>query len=284
LEELSHRHAVAEGAGLVPHEVAEAARVLSGRRAAGEPLQHLLGHWPFRSVDLLVDRRALVPRPETELVADIALDELARQAASGVRHLVAADLGTGSGAIACAIATELSAKREDARQPAFRAELELYATDVSPEALSLAAENIERLPPGCCRPRLFRGDWFEALPPELAGELHLVVSNPPYLAAAEWLRLEAVVRLHDPYEALVAGPLGTEALDGIVEAALGWLAPGGALVLELAPGQAAGLIGRAGRLGYDDVAVLEDLAGRPRVLVGRAVRDARAPAKPSSRR
>ncbi len=266
---------------LAPAEAATRLDRLVARRRSGEPLQHVLGHWSFRTLELVVDGRALVPRPETELVVEhalAALDDAPPPEASPspppeaspqpppvpqpvpVRQPVrrrAADLGTGGGAIACSLVSE-------------RAEVEVVATDRSSRALELAAENVARLPPpAAARVRLSSGDWYEALEAELPASFDLVVANPPYLAAAEWPELEPVVREHDPYEALVAGPTGLEAIAAIVRGAPRVLAPGGALVLELAPHQADGALALASSAGATEARIARDLAGRPRVLVAR---------------
>ncbi len=244
------------GDGAVPPDVVERARVLLARRQAGEPLQWVLGSWGFRTLDLVVDGRALVPRPETEIVVEHALAELRRLA----EPYDVVDLGTGSGVIALSIAAE---------EPAAR----VLATDRSPAALSLARENLGRQPPALRgRVRFADGDWFAAVPAGLAGKLALVVSNPPYLAAAEWPHLDGVVREYDPYDALVAGSSGLEAIGEIVGAAGGFLRPAGALVVEIAPHQAAAVVDAARATGaYGYVEVRQDLTGRPRVLVARTL-------------
>ncbi len=136
------------------------------RRAKGEPLQYVLGRWGFRTLDLMVDRRVLIPRPETEVVAGLAIDALPT---SGV--LV--DLGTGSGAIALSAAAE--------RWP----DVEVWATDASAEALAVARANLAGLGRRGAVVRLVEGDWFVALPHELRGHVDVLVSNPPYVAATD---------------------------------------------------------------------------------------------------
>jgi release factor glutamine methyltransferase len=222
------------------------------RRRAGEPLQHVVGHWGFRQLDLVVSRAALVPRPETEIVVEVALTELARL--EGRR---AVDLGTGTGAIAISIAVEAP-------------RCEVFATDRSAEALRLASANLAgvgRLAAG--RVTLAAGDWYGALSPALAGTIDLVVSNPPYVSEAEWAGLEPEVRLYDPRSALVAGPNGLEDVEKVVGGAGAWLAPAAAVVVEIAPHQADAACRVALRAGFAEAEVLPDLAGRPRVLVGR---------------
>lgn len=236
-----------------PATPAAAARLagLAERRRAGEPLQYVLGRWSFRGLDLRVDPRVLIPRPETEVVADVALAEARRR---GGGPVVVADLGTGSGALALALAVELDGA-------------EVWATDVSPEALAVARSNLSGAGPAGARVRFAEGMWFEALPAVVRGRLRVIVSNPPYVSEAEFDGLPPEVRDHEPSGALVAGPTGREALEHLVAGGLDWLEPGGALVLELAPDQAEPLRVAAGEAGYRDVAVHRDLAGRDRVLV-----------------
>ena len=239
----------------------DAARRMAVRRAGGEPLQHVLGSWGFRTLDVRVDGRALVPRPETEVVVAVALEELAAAEQAGPGRLVAADLGTGSGVIALSLVAEGPKA------------LEVWATDRDPGALALAQANLELLarrePEAAGRVRLVEGSWFEPLPEELRAGLSVVVSNPPYVSTSEWEHLDPEVRDHDPYDALVAGPTGLEAVTAVLEEARMWLAPGRAVVVELAPHQAETAMSLARGLGYVDVEVSPDLAGRPRALLGR---------------
>jgi len=232
---------------------------LLARRRAGEPLQYVLGVWPFRTIELAVDERVLIPRPETEVVAGIALDLLRASGVGGPRR--AADLGTGSGAIALALVAEGPVG------------LQVWATDRSADALAVARANGARLaardPSTAGRVHFVQGAWFSALPAALAGSLSLVVSNPPYVAEAEWAGLDAAVRDHEPRAALVAGPSGLESIDAVVAGAGRWLAPGGHLVVEIAPHQAGEVAHRASSAGYTGVRVARDLAGRPRALVAR---------------
>jgi release factor glutamine methyltransferase len=244
---------------------------MATRRLGGEPLQYVLGTWPFRSLDLTVDDRALIPRPETEHVVDVALAEVRRQDATGgarLAELLVADLGTGSGAIALSLAVELGASR-----PALR----VVATDVDQGALALAEVNLRRVARHllhvAAQVELRCGSWFDALPPAWRGRLHLVVSNPPYVSEAEWRTLEPHVRC-EPYGALVAGPgsdgtPGFGAVEAVLAGAREWLAPGGAVVAEMAPHHAGPASELAVRAGYRDVRVEHDLAGRERAVVAR---------------
>ncbi len=247
-------------------ELCRAVAAMVDRRVAGEPLQYVLGTWAFRTLELRVDPRVLIPRPETEQVVGAALDELdAQERLVGPdTTLVVADLGTGSGAIALSLAAEF-----DPRRP-----LEVWATDASASALEVLRQNLvdlgRRDAAAADRVRVASGSWFDALPAALAGELRLVVSNPPYVSEPEWDGLELVVRDHEPRTALVAGRTGLEALELLLHDAGRWLAPGGTLILESAPGQVDALARRAIELGYENVEVRVDLAGRPRMLVARA--------------
>jgi len=222
------------------------------RRETGEPLQYVLGRWGFRSLDLAVDRRALIPRPETEVLVEVALGELDRLGA-GERSVRVVDLGTGSGAVALAVAAE-------------RVRTEVWATDRSADAVALARENLAGLGRAAARVRVVEGDWFAALPNELRGTVDVVVSNPPYVADGD--DVDPVVRDWEPHDALFAGPDGLRDLRRIVAEAPAWLAPGGALVVELAPTQAAAVAGLMVAAGLVEARVVADLAGRDRVVVG----------------
>jgi release factor glutamine methyltransferase len=254
---------------VVPADAVERARTMAARRMAGEPLQYVFGHWPFRHLDLRVDARVLIPRPETEQVVEVALREgrllLKQRPDAG---LVAVDAGTGSGAIALALATELGAGAA-----------EVWATDISAGALEVAAANV-----GACGAvagagaggpdiALAQGSWLTPLPERLRGHVDLVVSNPPYVSADEWAVLDPDV-LAEPRGALVAGPgrdgeAGLADVEAVLQQAGVWLGRPGAAVIELAPHQAAAAQERARQLGYDEVRVEPDLAGRPRALVAR---------------
>lgn len=257
----------------VAPELSRAVHAMADRCVAGEPLQYVLGTWAFRSLELRVDPRVLIPRPETEQVAAVALDELAVQArrvTDGARLFVA-DLGAGSGAIALSLAVEF--EPELAPGLARPATIEVWATDASSGALEVLGENLTVLardhPHAAARVRTAEGSWFDALPGALAGHLALIVSNPPYVSEAEWEDLAPVVRDHEPKAALVPGVTGLEAIERLLHDAPRWLAPGGSLVVELAPGQAESAQKRAIELGYEEPEVRHDLAGRRRILVAR---------------
>lgn len=179
------------------------------------------------------------------------------------------DLGTGSGAIALSLALEGARVAPG---------VEVWATDVSPEALEVARLNLDELeavdPAAAARVRLSGGGWFAALPAALAGGVDLVVSNPPYVSEAEYPALDAVVRDWEPRTALVAGSGGQgvgglAAIEDIVAEAPRWLRPSGGLVVEIAPAQAAASVDAAHRAGFREVTAVRDLAGRLRILVAR---------------
>lgn len=236
----------------VPARAAAFVEAMVARRRAGEPLQYVLGMWSFRRLELVVDRRVLIPRPETEAVVDVALAELARMAPE---RPLAVDLGTGSGAIALSLALEVPGAR-------------VWGTDRSEPALAVARANLAGMGGRVAtRVRLAAGDWFAALPGDLRGRVDLVVSNPPYVGADEILPAEVID--WEPAEALVAGPTGLEDVERILSEAPAWLRRPGAVVVEIAPHQAEAGARLAHRAGFDDVDVRPDLAGRLRALVGR---------------
>ena len=225
------------------------------RRLAGEPLQYVLGRWAFRTLDLMVDKRVLIPRPETEVVAGLALLEADRfSAAGGGGTVLVADLGTGSGAIGLSIAAECPAAH-------------VWCTDSSADALAVARANCTGLGRPAGRVTILEGSWFDALPSEMAGAFNVVVSNPPYVDVADDLPPEVVG--WEPSEALFAPGSGRADLESLVDGATEWLAPGGALVLEMAPDQTAALAERAREAGFVEVCIHRDLAGRDRAVVAR---------------
>ncbi len=274
-----------EADGIAPPSAGERHRrveALVARRAAGEPLQYVLGRWPFRSLELMVDPRVLIPRPETEQVVEVALAELDEicggpvvgrgptgPAAGSGPAPVCVDLGTGSGAIALALASEGGRRFPD---------IEVWATDVSADALAVAGQNLELLsghdPDAGTRVRLAQGSWFAALPGDLLGRVDLMVANPPYVSVSEYAELDPEVRDWEPESALVArsgagGAGGMADIEAIVGSAPRWLRSGGGLVVEIAPTQASPAMDAARRAGFAHVTRATDLAGRQRMLVAR---------------
>ena len=240
------------GPGAGAEEIVAAAPILREKAAAvasGYPLQYACGSWGFRHLDLLVDERALIPRPETEQMVEYAI-----AAASTLdRPLIAVDLGTGSGAIACALATEIGG-------------VTVHAVDASPEALSLAKRNAERTGSAV---EFHLGSWWEPLPDVLHGAVNLLVSNPPYVTDAEYGTLDRALYA-EPRTALVAGPSraghdGLGDLECIIDGAPAFLAPRAVVVLECAPHQCDDLAELARSLGT--VEIVQDLAGKNRGVV-----------------
>ena len=274
------------------------------RLLAGEPLQYVLGSWGFHCLDLFLDNRVLIPRPETEIVVEVALRELANrsqmlsnqsasQGAAGTDlppRLLAADLGCGSGAIGLSLAAECP-------------NAEVICTDISADALAVTRANLAGIGTAGMRVRLAQGSWYDALEEipsphrptaltqnsqatnlpkpskkgaansnpapnsqntTLKGKLDLIVSNPPYIADHE--QLPEIITAHEPAKALYAGPKGTEAIHALLSGASQWLAPGGSIVCEIAPHQAAAATKAAQANGLTNTKIFPDLANRPRVL------------------
>ena len=229
-----------ESRRVVAHAESERIESLTGRRERREPLAYVLGEWGFRRLVLAVDSRVLVPRPETEIVVERCLALL-----SGVESPRVLDVGTGSGAIALAIADE---------HPGAR----VTAIDASADALEVARANRERTGLAV---ELVEHDLFSGLPD---GPWDLVVSNPPYVTPGEIESLEPEVRDWEPRAALV----GEGATEAIAASAQDALVPGGALALECADGNASRVADLLRALDYTRVAVNRDLAGRDRVVEG----------------
>ncbi|KRF31024.1 peptide chain release factor N(5)-glutamine methyltransferase [Yonghaparkia sp. Soil809] len=233
----------------VADDAAAAIRAAVTRRAAREPLQHITGLAPFRSLELEVGPGVFTPRPETEFVVQFAIDALALVPSPDP---LAVDLGSGSGAIALAMATEVPHSR-------------VVAVEKSADALPWTARNIERHGDG--RVRLVEGDLADALP-ELDGLVDVVASNPPYIPLGAVPR-DPEVRLFDPAAALYSGEDGLDAVRALSRTARRLLRPGGALVIEHGELQAAdiGAILRAD--GFSAIACHRDLLGRDRATTAR---------------
>ena len=223
------------------------------RLAEGEPLQYVLGRWGFRHLDLMVDRRVLIPRPETELVVDVAL----RHAGALDRPIVCADLGTGSGAIGLSLASELPIDG-----------VTVWMTDRSSDALDVARANAAGIGRAAANVRFAHGDWFGALPASLRGGLGLVVSNPPYVSDDD-PELEVIVREWEPALALFAGADGLDAIRDLIAEARNWLCPGGWFVVEIGSTHGRQVTELLHDAGFDDVSITADLSGHDRVAGGR---------------
>ncbi len=261
--------AVSDPARIVPPGECRRIAEAIARVGSGEPLQYVLGSWGFRRLDLICDRRALIPRPETETLVEVALRELSALGASAGEvpargATVVADLGTGTGAVALSLSAESASLLAGL-------DVQVLATDLDSGALALARENLACLargdPAAAARVALLEGSWYGAVPSLYEGSLSLIVSNPPYVSEMEWSELDPEVRNFEPLAALVAGPEGTEAIEEIVTGASRFLRTGGRLAVEIAPHQARTVAATAVAAGLVDVRIEKDLCGRDRVLV-----------------
>ena len=230
-----------------PLDAAELARFrdLVKRRGAREPLQHLLGEMPFRELNLKVDRRALIPRQETELIVDLVRKQLEPGRQSRVL-----DVGVGAGPIFLSLAKEIP-------------NLLVFGCDLSPDALQLTRENAAHngLPNG----NLFLGDLFAGVPSEL--RFDCIVSNPPYVGEKERATLQPEVRDHDPALALFGGPEGWELPARLLHEAYDRLADAGALVVEIGAGQAPILKANAASRPWKSISFSKDYQGIDRFLI-----------------
>jgi release factor glutamine methyltransferase len=242
---------------LTPEQAAEL-EALAARAERGEPIQYIIGHVDFRGLEIRCDRRALIPRPETELLVQAVLDRVAeasslcmqRQDAAAARTI--ADIGTGTGCIALALLSELP-------------DAEVTGIDISPEALSLARENAERL--GLSR--RFHGLENNLLDGFEEGSLDIVVSNPPYIFSRVWKTLEPCVRDFEPQLALDGGGDGMDLIRPLVAQAARVLKPGGGLFLEIGYDQGEAVFQCLEKAGFRDVSIRRDFSGLDRIVSGR---------------
>jgi release factor glutamine methyltransferase len=227
-----------------PAAAREAFDSMLDRRLRHEPLAYIVGRREFYGIDIRCAPGALIPRPETEMLVEIALAEIVARGAD----LRIADVGTGSGAIAVAIC---------ACSPRAR----VVAIEASEGALAIARENM-RSAGVEGRGELRRGDLLEG-----AGVFDVIVANLPYVSEADWAGLAPEIREHEPREALVGGPEGTEMIERLLAGAPAHLAPGGLLAAEIGDAQGARLLAAAQRcFSGAQVCVKKDLSGRDRVL------------------
>jgi release factor glutamine methyltransferase len=229
---------------------AEALSNLYGRRLAREPLQHITGLAPFRQLELEVGKGVFIPRPETEFVAQLAIDAIRRVVESGVTQPVAVDLGTGSGAIALAMATE---------NPAAK----VFAVEKSTEAYPFTQANFNKYS-SVCDATLILGDLADAFA-ELDGSVSVVASNPPYIPIAAIPRDEEV-RLHDPALALYGGEDGMSVIHLVSATAKRLLVSSGALIIEHADSQSEQVRQLLLADGWREVRAHQDLTGRDRAV------------------
>jgi release factor glutamine methyltransferase len=243
---------------------------LVARRVAREPVQVVIGRTWFRELELHCEHGVFVPRPETEVVAGLAI---AAARAAGASPLVVEPC-TGTGAIALSVAVEVAGAR-------------VIATDVDPAAVALARRNLDHVRHGGAGAQLrardvtiLEGDLLAPLPDELRGQVAVLVANPPYLPAADRGTWAPEVADHDPDRALVGGPDGHEVVDALLGAAAGWLAPGGSVIIEIDERRGADALAAATAVGLVDPVIERDLTGADRAIVARRATSS-AGARPS---
>jgi release factor glutamine methyltransferase len=213
------------------------------RRVRREPVAYIVGRKGFRRIELLVDRRVLIPRPETELLVEVAVE-------LGSSSVI--DVGTGSGAIALAVADELP-------------EAKVFAVDISMDALRVAQVNTDRLGLGDRVDVVNRGVASLAS----TGPCDLLLANLPYVSRGEWEGLAPEIREYEPHEALVSGETGLEAIEALLDSLAGLEWRPATVALEIGAGQAAAVTELVRGAGYTQVETRQDLAGLDRVIVGR---------------
>jgi release factor glutamine methyltransferase len=232
---------------LAPGELARF-REMVKRRRTHEPVAYLLGAREFYGRSFKVDRRVLIPRPDTETLVDVALARTEGVSLS----MRALDLCTGSGCVAITLARQRPTSR-------------VHATDVSDGALEVARENALRL--GAYNVSFGRGDLYEAAPP--GARFDVITANPPYIASAEVETLQADIKDFEPRLALDGGADGLTIAARVIAGAPAWLAPGGVLAIEIGQGEAPDVVARFEASGFTDVTVTRDLARIERVVSGR---------------
>ncbi|HEY7121124.1 MAG TPA: peptide chain release factor N(5)-glutamine methyltransferase [Solirubrobacterales bacterium] len=217
------------------------------RRVRREPVAYILGRKGFRRVELLVDRRVLIPRPETELLVELALE---------LQPQEVLDVGTGSGAIALAVADEVDGAR-------------VTAIDTSFDAVRVAQANAARLGLTDRVDVVLRGPSSLKGAESHAAPFELLLANLPYVSENEWEDLAPEIRKYEPRDALVAGPTGLEAIQTLAEELLGLAPRPGVVALEVGAGQAEAVADLIKAAGYSEIEIRSDLAGHDRVVVGR---------------
>ena len=245
---------------LVSERSAQQLHSMLARYAKGEPLQYVMGRWAFRRLDLLVDSRVLIPRPETELLVEHVTRYALQKIRDVGRGVTIADLGTGSGAVGLSVLHELPFESS-----------EVWMTDVSEDALHVARANAAGVGRNAVGARFGLGSWYEALPADLQGSLDAIVSNPPYIAAGDPLVGESVLKW-EPHNALFAGKDGLNDLRVVVSGAPDWLVPGGLLAVETGFTQATVVSQLFESVGFKNVSVHKDLAGLDRFVTGTSPR------------
>lgn len=238
----------------VPDELHESVREMTRRRLTGEPVAYVTGGWEFCGVPLVITRDVLIPRGDTELMADEAVALFAGR--TGTPRIL--DLCAGSGCIGCALAV---------RMPGARVTL----VDISPAALAVAGRNIEKNSLGT-RVSCVSAD-ATAKPPMYLGRYDLIVCNAPYIPTAELSSLDPSVRKYEPYRALDGGPDGLDIIRPVIALWRSVLRPGGTMMLEICEGQFPTVRALMEQAGFDGVRAVPDLGGADRIVVGRYTQD-----------
>lgn len=218
----------------------------------GEPVQYVMGRWAFRYLDLMIDQRVLIPRPETELMVDVVL----RHVGASKGPFTMADLGTGSGAVGLSLLHELPLNSAT-----------VWMTDISTDAIDVARANAAGIGRPAAGARFEVGSWWDALPSDVAGLFDVVVSNPPYIARGD-AEVESSVNEWEPHSALFSGDDGLDDIRVIAADAPQWLRSGGLLVVEMGYTQALAVTSLMSAAGFIDVTVHHDLAGHDRFVSG----------------
>jgi release factor glutamine methyltransferase len=226
-------------------------------RLSGVPLQYVMKRWAFRHLDIMVDKRVLIPRPETEQVVQVALD-IARKTSSD-QALRVVDLGTGSGVIGLSMAFELGVEAAH-----------VWLTDASVDALDVARANMVGIGRAAANVRVVHGSWWDALPQDIAGQIDIAICNPPYIAQGD-SEVAPDVHLYEPHSALYASDNGLSDLRTVVEGASSWLKKSGWLVLEIGYQQGAEVLAMMSASGFVGAEIKQDLSGRDRIAVGQLV-------------
>ena len=224
-------------------------------RLSGVPLQYVMKRWAFRYLDVMVDERVLIPRPETEQVVQIALDIARKIEGNGALRVV--DLGTGSGVIGLSMAFELGAEAAH-----------VWLTDASVDALDVARANMIGIGRAATNVRTAHGSWWNALPQDIAGQIDIAICNPPYIAQ-DSSEVAPDVQMYEPHSALYAHDNGLADLRTVIEGAATWLKQSGWLVLEIGYQQGTDVLAMMTAGGLIDAEIKKDLSGRDRIAVGR---------------
>ena len=223
-------------------------------RLSGMPLQYVMKRWAFRHLDVMVDERVLIPRPETEQVVQIALDLARKIEGNGALRVV--DLGTGSGVIGLSMAFELGAEAAH-----------VWLTDASVDALDVARANMIGIGRAAANVRIAHGSWWNALPQDIAGQIDIAICNPPYIAQ-DSSEVAPDVHMYEPHSALYAHDNGLADLRTVIEGASTWLKQSGWLVLEIGYQQGAEVLAMMTASGLVGAEIKQDLSGRDRIAVG----------------